>query len=153
MKCTGIKSEVKMSYIQDYRMHVNAAKELVEKHGKEMVQSFFEDLFNKYPNLDMVFIYGYTPGFNDGEPCYHIQYNIIDSDEIQDYVYDYIDDLDEDIEINHKISNEQSREIDKEIDSIDGLLEEEYGTDWYILVKRNEDGSVELQDGDYDCGY
>jgi|AGFS01.1.fsa_nt_gi hypothetical protein len=147
-----------MSYIQDYRMHIASAKDLVEKHGAEMVKSFFEDIFAQYEDLDMVFVYAYTPSFNDGDPCYHIQHVAIESGEIMDFVEEYLeDDADEEEieerEINANISNQQRREIEDAIDGIEGLLEEQNGTDWYVFAKREVDGTISIQDGDYECGY
>lgn len=148
-----------MNKFEEYKMHMSAIKELVKSDGDAMVQGFFETLFAEHKNLDMVLVYGYTPGFNDGDPCTHTQYSTLDGDEINDTVdlWDMLEVEDETgdelEEINSKLSREESQKIEYKIDAVDDLLERIYDTNFYLFAIRKEDGSVELTTGDYDCGY
>lgn len=150
-----------MNKFEEYNSHLNAIRQLVKNHGDEMVTGFFETLFAENKNLDVVLINGYTPSFNDGDPCSHTQYCTFDTDEINDTFdfYDHFcdedeDDVDEKVEkLNANLSNTESYDIERKMDGIEDLLERVYDTDFYICILRNEDGSIEINTGDYDCGY
>lgn len=148
-----------MNKFEEYNMHMAAIKSLVKSDGKAMVKGFFETLFADHKDLDVVLVYGYTPGFNDGDPCTHTQYSMLDGNEINDIVdlYDVLnieeDEGDELEEINAKLSSDKYRTIESKIDGIDDLLERVYYTNFYVLARRLEDGTVELSIGDYECGY
>lgn len=149
-----------MNKFEEYKMHLSAINSLVKTDGDAMVKGFFETLFTDHKDLDMVLVYGYTPGFNDGDPCYHTQYSILDGEEINDTVdlWDILEidgDEDEDVleNINSKVSRDDSRKIENKIDGIEDLLERVYDTDFYLFVRRLEDGTIEIDNGDYNCGY
>lgn len=150
-----------MNKFEEYNSHLTAIRKLVKDHGDEMVTGFFETLFAENKNLDVVLVYGYTPGFNDGDPCTHTQYSVYDAEEINDTFdfYDYFSDEDEDdvdektSKLNEHLSTKDAYEIESKIDSIEELLERVYDTNFYLCVLRKEDGSIEINTGDYDCGY
>lgn len=148
-----------MNKFEEYNMHMAAIKALVKSDGKAMVKGFFETLFADHKDLEMVLVYGYTPSFNDGDACTHTQFSMLDGDEINDTVdlYDLLnieeDEGDELEEINSKLSREESQKIEHKIDGIDDLLERVYYTDFYVFVRRLEDGTIDLTIGDYECGY
>lgn len=148
-----------MNKFEEYNTHLKAIKALVKSDGKAMVKGFFETLFAEHKDLEMVLVYGYTPGFNDGDPCTHNQYSTLDADEINDTVdlWDLLEIEDETgdelEEINSKLSHEESNKIENKIDSIDDLLERVYYTDFYVFARRLEDGTIEIDSGDYECGY
>lgn len=151
-----------MNKFEEYKTHLAAIKSLVKSDGDAMVKGFFEALFAEHEKLDMVLVYGYTPSFNDGDPCSHSQYSIFVGDEINDTVdlWDLleIDVDDEDNEdslenINSKLSSTEAQKIERKIDAIDDLLERVYDTDFYVLARRLEDGTIDIDFGDYDCGY
>jgi|SRR6478609_2323147 len=151
-----------MNKFEEYKMHLEAIKSLVKSDGEAMVKGFFETLFAENKDLDMVLVYGYTPGFNDGEPCTHSQYSNFDGEEINGTVdlWDIVD-IDEDEDdweealenINSKLSRDNMQKIEYAIDKIDDLLERVYDTNFYILARRIEDGTIVLTVGEYDCGY
>lgn len=150
-----------MNKFEEYKAHLEAIQSLVKSGGEAMVNGFFESLFAEHPKLDVVLVCGYTPGFNDGDPCSHTQYTTFDGDEINDTVdlWDKFSDLEEDefeekIEkINSNLSSAEAKKVDDKVDAVDDLLERVYGTDWYIVAFREDDGSITVTDGDYDCGY
>lgn len=150
-----------MNKFEEYNNHLNAIKALVKSDGKEMVKGFFEILFADHKDLEMVLVYGYTPGFNDGDPCSHTQYSIFDGNEIIDTVdlldileFDEDEDEDDALEnINSKLSSTEAQKIERKIDAVDDLLERVYYTDFYVFARRLEDGTIEIDKGDYECGY
>lgn len=152
-----------MNKFEEYNSHLNAIRKLVKESGSEMVTGFFETLFAEHPNMDVALVYGYTPGFNDGDPCSHTQYCAFDAEEINDTFdfYDYFGDLDIDEDevddltskLNSKLQNKEAYEVERKIDDVEELLERVYGTDFYLCVLRKEDGTIEINEGDYDCGY
>lgn len=142
-----------MSKINEYLEHKNAIDSLVKGHSKEMIQDLFNELFTKYKNLDVVFIYGYTPGFNDGDPCYHRQYVEVDSEEITERVEEYLDLLDEEVEYNSNLTGDEISDITDSVDDLEDLFEHIYDTDYYIIARKEEDGSITIDNGEYDCGY
>lgn len=142
-----------MSKMNDYLKHQKAINELTQNHGEEMIQELFERLFSSTSALDVVFIYGYTPGFNDGDPCYHRQYVEVGSDEVNERIEEYLDILDEDESYNDNLSSDEADEIVSSIDELSDLFEQIYDTDFYVIARRAEDGSIEIHIGDYDCGY
>ena len=61
----------------------NANKEdLRNRFGEE----YFKDLFSRYENLNMVYLIGYTPSFNDGDPCTHWSENTLSFDDCHEAV-------------------------------------------------------------------
>lgn len=144
-----------MSKINEYLEHQKAIDELVKDNGNEMIQDLFNGLFTQYKNLDVLFIYGYTPSFNDGDPCYHRQYVEVESGDITDRVDEYLDLLDEDeeVEYNVNLTYDETVSITDSVDELEDLFERIYDTGYYIIARREEDGSIDIVNGDYDCGY
>jgi hypothetical protein len=116
-------------------------------------------------NLPGLFIYGYTPGFNDGEPCEHCM-------EIGDAYHDQSDDTWEsegtyganfDSRNDSNLADEACIQLRKSrfgwqaAEALFGPLENAiasaFGTNWFLLWKKNDDGSVELIRGHYDVGH
>jgi len=115
-------------------------------------------MFGVIPELTEIVVKGYTPGFNDGEPCTHSQMSphINGVDEYGDR--DDEDDSDSDGDNNEvaeikEISNENREIVASEVNRLSGALESLFGTNWKITIKRQEDGTISWEQEDYDCGY
>lgn len=120
-----------------------------------------------------IFVYrGYTPGFNDGEPCEHgydwyVNLKEIQYEEILDYGFgglpeevttlaEMIEEQEYDLEeISEKLRlpiEKPSNEIYKGCALLADLLDDEHPTNtWHIYLFR-DDNYVEFT-GDYDCGH
>ena len=42
-----------------------------QKQAKSVVNAFFYFCLTEFPELQFIWLRGYTPYFNDGDPCYH----------------------------------------------------------------------------------
>ena len=134
-------------------------KELKENVEKEL-PSISTELFEAIPELQSVSVHGYTPGFNDGDPCYH-QW-CFDADEMSISVGDgeseRVDEFDRGSEFYKKyydLSGDWPRppaalvEFGKVLAPLGDTLLDIYDTDTEITFHR--DGSISVSD--YDCGY
>ena len=80
---------------------VEAVKTLEEEQAKlrekesELFDSCLTQLFKDVPGLKSFELIGYTPGFNDGDPCSHSHYVLVSIDDYYDhgreeYLYDIL---------------------------------------------------------------
>lgn len=123
--------------------------EIVELHEKtqkalkdkltEMVPHIFQEFFEKNPNINTMVIKGYTPSFNYGDPCTHSQAVLID-DEMVEFLENKYDDEGEKISFvpNNIPEDESSWDITAPLDGLESILAVVYGTDWFLILKRDE---------------
>jgi predicted aconitase len=131
--------------------------------------------------VSVIVIRGYTPGFNDGEPCEHsadvfVNVGELRDNEILEQAGEFDFEIPEEIEtilgeMGYSLSDEEKEQAkalcaqhghvwdqpSKEIlDGINSLLfdtaEEEEGTDYYVTYIL-ENGKFVKKSGEYDCGY
>lgn len=131
--------------------------------------------------VSVIVIRGYTPGFNDGEPCKHSAdafVNIMEAIKFLDEVGEFegipkkmadslVDILDASyacdpakVEENEKICREYGHIYKAPSDSIQSIIyniifpvvEDENDTDYYVLYLF-KDGAWSIKKGEYDCGY
>lgn len=60
------------------------ARERMMEVGAEAFEAYTKSLFEKYPELDAFVILGWTPGFNDGDPCTHSMDVMVTGDDFSD---------------------------------------------------------------------
>jgi hypothetical protein len=127
--------------------------------------------------VSIITVRGYTPGFNDGEPCEHSSdfwvnvkqhwHDEIDMtgefkelfDDLQGISWKYEHSEEEDA-ANRQICADQGHVYDQPSDEIKQAIrvviydsiEEDYGTDYYVTFIL-KDGKFERHEGGYDCGY
>lgn len=89
---------------------------------------------------------GYTPSFNDGDPCVHRQRDLVMND------YDEYDDEDTKHELS-EIPYETYRPLAALIQRMSKVFAEGFGTNWQIDVRKNDDGTVSWNLSDWDCGH
>lgn len=155
-----------------------ALKEAARAKRKEAVEPFLEALA-KTGEVSVIVIRGYTPGFNDGEPCEHSasfwvnleqlhgedmleygDYDLAIGDEVVEQLthnYHAIPGVDaKNVEVAASIGHVWEAPSADTMRAIEEVLfdtaEEENGTDYYVtyLLK---DGKFVVTSGDYDCGY
>lgn len=69
-------------------------KELTERYAtrpsyKKEVDEIFSTIFAECEDIDVIFFKGYTPGFNDGDPCYHSQVCAVQEYDVDDLFDDF----------------------------------------------------------------
>lgn len=137
---------------------------LKEEESKNF-KSFLKELFLEYPEVKRLIWEGYTPSFNDGDPCTHSEELYINWTERElDDSYDYEDEDEERGRLQfywNEILNFEGEAPPEEV-AIDSDLrqilynfnyvEDNYNTD-YIVQFYMKDGEVVEKYEYYDCGY
>jgi hypothetical protein len=101
---------------------------------------------------------GYTPGWNDGDPCHHSQLDPylngrnIDDDEDDDDEDDDEENDDEGERSSARLSDKDFKAIAYILDGMSEVLEEIFSTDWTLIFRRTQNG-IEFNRYDYDCGH
>lgn len=167
---TALNAAVESSLTTIRSINENIAKLQEEaKAARAAAVEPFLDALAASGEVSLIVIWGYTPGFNDGEPCEHSS----------DYVINVDDAMSEDIfdrdmgleELGEKLQDDDgditaescraaghvfgraSDTIRKAIkDVIFDTVEEEEGTDYYVAYVL-EDGKFVKREGEYTCGY
>jgi hypothetical protein len=155
-------------------------KEELDQLMENSLELAVKDIFDSMPEFNGFVVIGYTPGFNDGEPCEHTgiillndmeydnNYNCFTSD-LPDNGYEFEEGgeiveffevvTDENTKsfshINDQMSKAQFRELEKNFEIIDMLFSKSYGTDYLVKVKRDPSAKngVSMVNEYYDCGY
>ena len=147
------------------------------------INKFFEEFFEKFPHVHAVIIQGFTPRFNDGDPCYHSQEVMMNCGDLigSGYIYrgDTLGELDPVaraiVEGELGISGddtlspdvlypernnpeweayiEKYSEAHKTMEDMKEVFEFIYDTDFEIKVIRHADGAITVSKEGYDCGY
>ena len=76
---------------------------------------FIQTIFEKYPIIDSISLTGFTPRFNDGDKCIHIQ----ECPEIYS---------------KNPLEIHQRNEIEQGFKSFSGFLYKQYQTDWELVI-------------------
>jgi len=137
---------------------IENAKEDARTKGTQILGQYFSDLFESNPKLTHVFVTGFTPGWNDGEECYHDTRVYIHNDmdgfgemgEFLEYQLNWDIDYDnpspEFAKINAGISKSESRDIEDELPV--HAMSSAFGTDWLVTATRD---GVTIQE--FNVGY
>lgn len=92
---------------------------------------------------------GYTPSFNDGDPCVHRQSDIV----INGYSRYGAENYEEKAQLPQP-DKEELKKLSNVVSKMEPVFSGGFGTNWEIVLTRGEDGSVDWSlDPDYDCGY
>lgn len=168
-----------MTKLQEFKELQQAVATFATLHKDAILAECLASAFKVNSDIKAILIKGYTPGFNDGEPCTHTQYTVIDgtdivesvseNDELSAFIlgYDSYEEMEDDLEEkgldrDEALANLElpgfgyqiSREVDSGMESMNDVLEEVMGTNWCILAVLNDDGEVKtVVDEYYDCGY
>lgn len=168
-----------MSKLQEFKKLQEAVSTFANTHKDEIFADALAGAFAVESGIKAILINGYTPGFNDGDPCTHTQYSVIEADELKDHVsgseemiafllgfeseaamYSELNEKDLDTEEALEgldlgdFPYEVTREVNSHLDGVEDVLHEVMGTDWQILAVRMADGSIKTMTNEYyDCGY
>lgn len=151
-----------------------------KKKRQDALEPFLEALAAS-GQVSVIYVRGYTPGFNDGEPCEHSADCWVNLEQLHgDYLLDDggeefglnldFDSLDEDFQSEQTIPGAKEANIAlatklghiwtppsaEILNAIETLIfqtvEEEEDTDYWVSYIL-EDGKFVRRSGDYDCGY
>ena len=127
----------------------------IKANFEGVVRAVLEE--NKYP---VVSITGYTPGFNDGEPCEHSLYVETTEEAVEKALNQFADGESDAEESDHfkKLAtarwSDSSRAVRDIFDDLDEILHTSFGTNWQIIAAFDDEGNFHYNfDADYDCGY
>jgi len=148
-----------MDKVAETTKAINDAKDAYSVALKEAVNPTLEHIAKEYGNdIDIITIIGYTPGFNDGEPCTHSSdwgfgYGYLEDFGLESYMEDWFEDDEEKIE---ELMNKDIK-IPKELrefvrDVLDPYFEEKMVTDYRVHIIF-ENGTYRIEEDEYDCGY
>lgn len=144
-------SDIHASFVRS-----DAEREAATKLKQEEAKSMLARLLLDTENLNSIVVIGYTPGFNDGEPCTHGQRDpyLNGRDEYDDDAPDvFTEDGESDEMVEEPVLDAKAKSLVLDIlAGMADLLEDAFGTNWAIRVKRTDNGVVFEQE-DYDCGY
>lgn len=145
-------------YLEKYKKP-NA--ESVEKEIKEVLTAAFSEI----PELSFIWLRGYTPSWNDGEPCYHhmnTATNLSDPDYLIREYYDQMKDLPDNFIETCKandyadllIKRPQIERLHKLLQNMSSLFQAVYDTNFDVIWTRKDGGNTPMSvRREYDCGY
>lgn len=145
--------------IQESIRLIDEAAAVYEKAVQDAMEPGLKYIAEKYGNdLGIITILGWTPGFNDGEPCEHTTDHMFGYSELCNYGLEYlIDDWLEDNEDLAEELKEKRVKVQTEVSEfvskvLDPLFEKKHGTDYRIHIIF-ENGTYRIEEAEYDCGY
>ena len=128
----------------------------IKENGEVFINTLFQEIFDQHEGLNVVAIVGYTPGFNDGDPCTNSSYIYTGHDN------DFVDELgsfEESFEYDEETEehlNSKCTTLDQvwsQVSAYEEIIERIYDTNFQIVVSRSEDGNVVVCVDEYYCGY
>jgi hypothetical protein len=166
--------------VQDFKRSQQEMMAKLKQDGEAELKIVFKSIFDKHPGLKAFAYIGWTMGFNDGEPCYHSGYSYVGDfsiarrswrnnepywtadcceesgwEELESLFLDEDADL-EDTDTPLDFTNKDCTTLEqakKDVEELSDIVELVYDTNYLIKVSLNEDGSVNMEVDDYDCGY
>lgn len=160
-------------YVELHKEVIKMANELdqfISANKHTLIKDLAQEM-KKIPGLNKIIVTGYTPGFNDGDPCVHcstVYYNKtwhfgefseygIDISEFLGAPEEYQDGEEElcdweDINNVNTYSDEDSEKVDLYMEMLDDLIERIHYTDYLVYIDLTSDEpTVKVED--YECGY
>lgn len=148
---------------------------------RNLFTQFTAQIFDEYPSLNRVVVRGYTPGFNDGDPCTHSHdtyvgvngfaelneeaedengraaFHYVNNDENPDLAWGERYVLNEGVDgyaFNTDLKPEEIQVILFAFNAFSEAIEDLYNTDFTLTWARNrDDGKISFTHEHYDCGY
>lgn len=148
------------SLLKQYEQVNKELNKQIKENGNEFVEALFQEIFDQHEGLNFVMIRGYTPGFNDGEPCTHSQNTFVGANDYGSYL-DF-----EDYELYEEFGVEEGetenhvnkdcktlKEAKAQIEAYDEIIERVFITNFDLKITKSEDGKVKVVEDEYWCGY
>jgi hypothetical protein len=131
-------------------------REKTKLKEKEFFELLLTTVLKDNKVLKSIAVKGYTPGFNDGDPCVHsidMMYPSTYHEDQEEYIEQLNNHFDD---ISHLIPEIKfdKNVLPNEIEYIiDELSESVYGTDWIIIFYLDENQKLVFKKVDYSCGH
>ena len=128
----------------------------IKENGGGFINTLFQEIFDQHDGLNVVAILGYTPSFNDGDPCSHNSFIYTgDNNDFVDEIGSFEETFEYDEENEEHLNSKCTTlaEAYNQVSAYEEIIERIYGTNFQLIVTRNEDGSVDVSEDEYDCGY
>lgn len=148
------------SLLKQYEQVNKELNKQIKENGNEFVEALFQEIFDQHEGLNFVLIRGYTPGFNDGEPCTHSQNTFVGANDYGKYL-DF-----EDYELYEEFGVEEGetenhvnkdcktlKEAKAQIEAYDEIIERVFITNFDLKITKGEDDKVKVVEDEYWCGY
>lgn len=153
--------------IHSYMQAKNQLEQMIKDDREKAAKEIFGSIFLGYPGLNRIALVGYTPSFNDGDPCEHdgFVFTGYSDDGIPDYEYElsmedeldefFFEDGEERIEPFNQIESEKiDRDIVRAVMAFDDIIHQIYGTNYLLKVSYDRDTeTVSVEEDEYDCGH
>jgi len=166
---------MKTRTFQEYHKEIMSQK----RYGEDTFKDFIETCFKHCPDLLAIRLRGWTPSFNDGDPCYHSEdLKVLFRDDVYgfDWAVHFHEKYESICEEIFLIKATPSRWNEKEMhyggmsrEDIAALgdcpkkrvlyairnqfyAEHAYGTDYELIIDRTEEGT-DIEYRQYECGY
>ena len=149
-----------LELINQYRELQKKVREQIKTEGSNIAKEVFKEVFEKHPGLTYIVIRGYTPEFNDGEPCVHGQevlfgYKWVGKQESFDFAdYDLEEEFCFDLETRTHCNSACNtlNDVSTTLSDLEELLKEIYDTNFELKIRYSQ-GNVDINYDSYDCGY
>jgi hypothetical protein len=145
--------------IQESIRLIKEAAALYDKTVQDAFQPGLQYIAENYGNdIDIITIIGYTPGFNDGEPCEHSSDYMFGYSDLENYGGEYLmEDWFEDQEELIEKLLEKEVKVPAEVKTfvataLDEYFEKKLGTNYRVHIIF-ENGTYRIEEDEYDCGY
>lgn len=145
----------------------------IQENGNAFITQVFQEIFDQNEGLKYIHIIGWTPGFNDGEPCTHSQESAVGSSHTyysnyygRDVVSHDFEDREWFDEFEVKFSegsntvvshiNSGCKTLDrvaKQVSAYDELIERVFNTNFELKISTDDNGKVVVDEEYYNCGY
>lgn len=161
----------KLQEVLNFRKQIKAFEEKLRKSAEGNLSEIFKELFDKHQGLRKIAYQGYTPSFNDGEPCEHRSrgsvcnvrwYEFRDGrrwltgDDLAESCEDFFE-LESDKETQHiehaNIACVDLSAAEQDVNALTEVIDIVYDTNYQVLITLEDDGSVTVESDEYDCGY
>ena len=123
------------------------AKKDYQNTCKEAFYGYLREVFLENPKLDFITILGWTPSFNDGDPCTHSMEILIKDGDFEDWGLEIEDEGEsfskEDGKLND-IPAGRADQINRNIWLFDDYLEETYETNFKLTICRDDSDNISL---------
>lgn len=151
---------------------LNEYLEKYKKPNAETVNAEINDVltvvFSEIPELSFIWLRGYTPSWNDGEPCkhrMHIATNLSDPDwlirddegrrhQMKDLPEGFMDSCKADDFVYLTRKRPEIEKVHRLLHNMSGLIQAVYNTNFDVVYTRKDRGNTPAYVcREYDCGY
>lgn len=160
----------KLQEVLNFRKKIAEFEDELRKSAETNLAEIFKELFDKHQGLRKIVYQGYTPSFNDGEPCEHSSQGSICNVRWRTYSYGkYLSgddlhgqyeeffELESDEDTNYvKHANSECLDLgaaEQDVNTLSEIIDIVYYTNFVVYITLEDDGSVTVESDEYDCGY